>query len=255
MVASAVPEDRSQHTVALWDVGAGKQASIPCSSRVQSLAFDRQSESDSGAVFDSETCRRVDWSAGGTVVSTLSVGPRCGGGALDPYASENALTCDDTALRTWDLRSGEATGAVPDAHEFAITDVCYSPSVEHQVASAGEDSKVRLWDTRKFDQCLQVFQGHTHWVVRAQLGQQPQLVLSSGTDALVCLWRTSPAVYGGAAGPRGEGLVTCYQEHEDSVYGCCWSAESPWVFASLSYEGCLLVHTVPSDAKEDILLS
>lgn len=45
-----------------------------------------------------------------------------------------------------------------------------------------------------------------------------------------------------------------YDEHDDSVYGAAWSAADPWVFASLSYDGNLVVNGVPNSTKYKILL-
>lgn len=50
------------------------------------------------------------------------------------------------------------------------------------------------------------------------------------------------------------GKVHTYDEHEDSVYGLCWSAVDPWLFASLSYDGRIVVNAVPKKLKYDILL-
>lgn len=36
--------------------------------------------------------------------------------------------------------------------------------------------------------------------------------------------------------------VHTYEEHEDSVYGLAWSAVDPWLFASLSYDGRVVIN-------------
>ena len=247
MVAASAPGDRSQQECGLWNAEKGaKEAAIPCS-RIQHLSFDNHSGLQHGGVVDSESLRRVDWSASARVVATIPVGPRCAGGALDPHAAEQAATCDDCALRLWDLRAPSTPAAMqPNAHEFAATTVSYAPALQYRIVTGGEDAKVRVWDSRKLDKHLQVCQGHTHWVVNATCGLAKDLVLSSGTDAVVCLWRCSAT---SESSELSGSLVTCYQDHEDSVYGCCWSAEDQWVFASLSYDGRLLVHSV-SDADD-----
>jgi WD40 repeat protein len=53
---------------------------------------------------------------------------------------------------------------------------------------------------------------------------------------------------------EGDGRVQTYDEHEDSVYGCAWSAHDPWVFASMSYDGRLVVNKVPKSTKYKILI-
>lgn len=43
-------------------------------------------------------------------------------------------------------------------------------------------------------------------------------------------------------------------EHEDSVYCAEWSPAEPWIFASLSYDGRLLISPVKKSLKYLILL-
>jgi WD40 repeat protein len=49
-------------------------------------------------------------------------------------------------------------------------------------------------------------------------------------------------------------LVKVYEDHEDSVYAVEWSVADPWIFASLSYDGRLVINKVPREEKYNILL-
>ena len=55
--------------------------------------------------------------------------------------------------------------------------------------------------------------------------------------------------------PVKDEVVRVYQEHEDSVYCAKWSTADAWVFASLSYDGRLVISHVPSAEKYRILMS
>lgn len=57
-----------------------------------------------------------------------------------------------------------------------------------------------------------------------------------------------------SSGPIPDGVVTVYEEHEDSVYAIEWSSADPWIFASLSYDGRLVINRVPRATKYRILL-
>lgn len=48
--------------------------------------------------------------------------------------------------------------------------------------------------------------------------------------------------------------MSTYEEHEDSVYAAEWSSADPWLFASLSYDGRLVINRVPRALKYRILL-
>jgi hypothetical protein len=54
--------------------------------------------------------------------------------------------------------------------------------------------------------------------------------------------------------PLPDGHLATYDEHADSVYAVEWSAADPWVFASLSFDGRLVINRVPRDIKYKILL-
>ncbi|RKP02562.1 hypothetical protein CXG81DRAFT_24774 [Caulochytrium protostelioides] len=57
----------------------------------------------------------------------------------------------------------------------------------------------------------------------------------------------------GVARPT-DGTVAVCDEHEDSAYAVAWSAGDPWVYASVSYNGRVIVNTVPAERKYQILL-
>jgi EARP and GARP complex-interacting protein 1 len=49
--------------------------------------------------------------------------------------------------------------------------------------------------------------------------------------------------------------VRTFDDHEDSsIVSLAWSAHDAWVLASLSYNGRVVVHHVPSHEKYNILL-
>lgn len=50
-------------------------------------------------------------------------------------------------------------------------------------------------------------------------------------------------------------VLAKFEEHEDSVYSVVWSSADAWVFASLSYDGRLVVNHVPAQEKFSILTS
>lgn len=51
-----------------------------------------------------------------------------------------------------------------------------------------------------------------------------------------------------------DGKAHTFDEHEDSVYGLAWSAVDPWLFASLSYDGRVVLNVVPKNIKYKVLI-
>jgi WD40 repeat protein len=50
-----------------------------------------------------------------------------------------------------------------------------------------------------------------------------------------------------------DGFLKAYDQHEDSVYSVAWSPSDIWVFASLSYDGRVVINRVPTSEKFKIL--
>ena len=65
---------------------------------------------------------------------------------------------------------------------------------------------------------------------------------------------TSPLFVFRSREPTKDGVIATFDEHEDSVYAVEWSTADPWVFASLSYDGRLVINRVPRAEKYKILL-
>lgn len=49
-------------------------------------------------------------------------------------------------------------------------------------------------------------------------------------------------------------LICVFDEHEESVYTAQWASNDPWLLASLSYDGRLILNRVPKNEKFQILL-
>ncbi|OUC45276.1 hypothetical protein D917_01975, partial [Trichinella nativa] len=92
-----------------------------------------------------------------------------------------------------------------------------------------------------------------------------QLFLSSSTDSKVVLWCAASFssesvdlsfnndMEDSNISNIPDGPLREYDDHEESVYCCEWSACDPWVFASLSYDGRIVIKRVPRDLKYTIL--
>lgn len=232
---------------------------------VKSVLWDPYHDGNLVAV-DSEALHAFQGASGGklTKLQTLPIGQRCNGASLDPRHPQQISTVDDAHLKTWDLRSSRLAFKKDGVHLFGARDVDYNPNVDYQVVTSGEDGQLRFWDLRNLSKCLKALNnGHHHWVLKARYNSHhDQLVVSCGSDSAVCLWRIGSVASTplGAEAPTEalrppDGLIRRYEEHEDSVYSCCWAAgdiAAPWVFASVSFDGKLAVNRVPAEEKSRI---
>ncbi|KAL6761365.1 WD40-repeat-containing domain protein [Haematococcus lacustris] len=209
------------------------------------------------------------------------------GGGLHPGNPDQAATAGGNSVQVWDLRSMAVSGELPGAHRMPCRDVCFAPgSSGHRLVSCGDDCKLRVWDMRQLGRCEALLElgGHSHWVWRAQYNPfHEQLLASASSDCLVNLYHTPHLVQGGGeaaaaaaaaaaagggaagggalgaggdkqGGGERDGKVHSFDEHEDSVYGLAWSCADPWLLASLSYDGRVVLNKVPKTIKYNILI-
>ncbi|TPX37104.1 hypothetical protein SmJEL517_g00904 [Synchytrium microbalum] len=205
-------------------------------------------------------------------------------GAWNPHQNDSIAIAADSSVHTYDLRSRTASTpslTIDHAHHVSVKDVDYNPNKPYQIATGGDDCVVRVWDTRDVKVPLKEIVGHSHWIWNVTYNRfHDQLLLSSSSDCTVLLHSLvsiSSAPFGhdddveesprdGAETPPSDqdddesqgkptdGLVATYDQHEDSVYSVAWSSGDPWIFASLSYDGRVVVNMVPRAHKYKIIL-
>ncbi|XP_062194995.1 WD repeat-containing protein DWA2-like [Phragmites australis] len=175
--------------------------------------------------------------------------PNLQGGAWDPHNYNSVAAISDSSLHLWDLRSMEKSIAIEHAH---IRDVDYNPKKQNIIATAEDEFGIRLWDLRMLKHPLKYLPGHSHWTWAVRHNPEyDELILSAGTDSTVNLWLAKVGSDdSGSESPSGspkrqeEPLLNSYTDYEDSIYGIAWSSHDPSLFASLSYDGRVVLESV-----------
>jgi WD40 repeat protein len=224
---------------------------------------------------DDNTIKLWDIEAGGSVAKetgTISLGElqRLTTGCWNPNNTNEVVAANDTRVQGWDLRSLKETFSIPKAHSHFVRDLDYNPNKLYLIATGGDDCSVKFWDTRKSEEPLKVVKGHSHWVWNVEYNRfRDQLVLSSSTDSSVNLWKIATLSSdplgiddyrdaeaadidphpSSVAHKREDYLIKSYDVHEESVYSVAWGCyeASPYVFASLSYDGRVVINQVPEE--------
>ncbi|MBZ3869295.1 Protein TSSC1 [Sciurus carolinensis] len=185
-------------------------------------------------------------------------------------------TASDTTLRGWDTRSMSQIYCIENAHGQLVRDLDFNPNKQYYLASCGDDCKVKFWDTRNVTEPVRTLEEHSHWVWSVRYNHShDQLVLTGSSDSRVILSNMvsiSSEPFGHLVDddeasdpeehhadekskePLQDNVIATYEEHEDSVYAVDWSSADPWLFASLSYDGRLVINRVPRALKYHILL-
>ncbi|XP_069676668.1 EARP-interacting protein homolog isoform X1 [Periplaneta americana] len=202
--------------------------------------------------------------------------PRFTTGKWNPHhGCSQFVTANDGHVRSWDLRVPPVRSCwrVENAHCQLVRDFDFNPNKQYYMATCGDDGYSRFWDVRNPSEPAIARADHSHWVWRIRYNHfHDQLVLTSSSDSRVILTsvasisseplshmiddESSPG--DNATDSQKEkledGVLATYDEHEDSVYSVEWSSADPWTFASLSYDGRLVISKVPRADKYMILL-
>ncbi|CAG9771069.1 unnamed protein product [Ceutorhynchus assimilis] len=191
--------------------------------------------------------------------------PKFTTGKWNPHQNCNQFTAaTETHLKTYDIRMGDLAWQIDNAHDQLIRDLDYNMNKQYHVATCGDDAFVKIWDFRQPTNPVYSRNEHSHWVWCVRFNHfHDQLILTASSDARVLL--------SSAASVSSENNIDMSEdkteskpllsdgplqwcEHEDSVYCAEWSPSEPWVFASLSYDGRLLISRVKKSLKYQIML-
>ncbi|CDY31476.1 BnaC05g15850D [Brassica napus] len=158
------------------------------------------------------------------------------GGAWDPHDVNAVAATGESSVQFWDLRTMKKVNSIERAH---VRGVDYNPKREHILITAEDESGIHVWDLRKAKAPVQELPGHTHWTWAVKCNPEYDgLILSAGTDSAVNLW------YAAASSTNEKTPESLWVQHVSVVYGLAWSSREPWVFASLSYDGRVVIESV-----------
>ena len=169
---------------------------------------------------------------------------------------------DDGTVRFWDIRASSHPLAELSEHTHWVWSVRYNPFHDQLVLSGGSDGLVALSNLASLSSDLLSDLaavagggggGDEPEAEERDRGEEEEEEEGKGDDA----GADTIDETGAAAGKKElavDGLLRGYDEHEDSVYSAEWSATDPWMFASLSYDGRLVLNRVPRQTKYSILL-
>lgn len=185
-------------------------------------------------------------------------------GAWDAHHSARVITAvSGHNLKAWDIRENNLVWELNETNN--IRDIDFNPNKQNQIALGCEDGGVKFYDTRNLRKPIKkLVDIHTHWAWSVKYNPiHDQLFLTAGGDGRVFLHSITSV----SSEPFGslieeeqdkttleDGVILKLEEHDDAVYGCEWSQANPWLFASLSHDGRIVINQVPKSVKYDILL-
>ncbi|CAL5418551.1 unnamed protein product [Camellia sinensis] len=172
------------------------------------------------------------------------------GGAWDPHDVNSVALACESSIQFWDLRTMKKENSIEHTH---VHNVDYDTKRKYILVTAEDESGIHVWDLRMPNVPILELPGHAHWTWAVRCNPEYDgLILTAGTDLTVNVWLTSPPssddiTYESLVkSPTrlADPLLNSYSDYEDSVYGLSWSSREPWIFASLSYDGRVVVETI-----------
>lgn len=201
--------------------------------------------------------------------STKHANPFNGGKWSHHHQGQQFVTLHDTHVKAYDIRDQHLAWSIEDAHSQFVRDIDCNPNKQCHFVTGGDDGFIKIWDCRMPKDAVFIRNDHAHWVWSVRFNAfHDQLILSSSSDCKVLLTCASSvssetgelnsASHSNYIDEQGQvlpdGLLQTFEQHEDSVYCVEWSNVDPWIFASLSYDGRLLLSKVPKQYKYQIIL-
>lgn len=185
----------------------------------------------------------------------------------------------ETGVRAYDIRDpNHVSWQIDDAHSQQVRDIDVNPNKAFHIATVGDDAILKIFDVRNNKEPVFSRRDHFHWIFSVSFNKfHDQLILTSSSDGKVLLTCASSC---SSEAPKdvsasnneldddegeefqlkskksnlSDGLLETFEHHEESVYSVEWSAADPWIFASVSYDGRVIVSRIPKKYKYQIIL-
>lgn len=196
-------------------------------------------------------------------VQTSKSAPKFSGGKWAQHTAGNHqfICLHDGSVRSYDIRDvNHSAWSIEDAHgQQLVRDLDCNPNKQCHIVTGGDDGSIKIWDWRNTKQSVFNRTDHYHWVFSVRYNTfHDSLLLSSSSDGkvlLTCAQSVSSEAddVGNKSESLSDGLLHMFDQHEDSVYCADWSSTDPWTFASLSYDGRVIISKVPKQYKYQLL--
>jgi len=134
----------------------------------------------------------------------------------------------DGALRMWDLRAGEATQELKDAHSKQVTSVS-TASNEYSILSSARDNVLKIWDLRK-NACVttlqdDAFRSGLNWS-RACWSPDCKFVAAGGAEGSLFIWNVESGALVKQLGSESNATISAVAWNPNGLQLCSTDRKS-----------------------------
>ncbi|XP_077302861.1 EARP and GARP complex-interacting protein 1 [Arctopsyche grandis] len=175
-----------------------------------------------------------------------------------------ATVADDGCLKIWDYRKTKEPVFLRSDHSHWVWAVRFNTFHDQLLLTGSSDARVLLTSAASISSEAISQSQHRYMDANEELDDTDKdTTLQESDDSKNYESNIELSVSDSDATPDHngankekliDGVLQYYEQHEDSVYCVEWSSADPWTFASLSYDGRLVISRVPKHYKYKILL-
>jgi WD40 repeat protein len=236
-----------KHGVSKFEVEGGKRAtSITTDCILRSASIDPHLSHTVACTMD-RSILLWDARANDTIIRTIKTTNYFPITSLDinPNRPHMYMTgSEDGRISFYDLRFTKVTSVRAfDAHNHHVTCTKFNVMHDEYIVSGGTDCDVCLWKCEDISGAALESGSPLTASNRNTTTRRNSYSSNSSVESPMSIKgvvRASKKTSG-----HFNPLVCRYTRHEDSVDSVCWSYASPWVFASVSWDGSVMVNAVP----------
>lgn len=158
----------------------------------------------------------------------------------------------DRRTHLWDLRSTAAPLKTLQGHSHWVWSAKFNRFHDQLLLTAGTE-RVNMWNILSLSSApVGELEAAANGSGRGtSVGSRPR---PAEADASVLTHPLLPLPSPSLSSSPSDSLIKSYSDHEDSVYSAAWSSFDAWIFATLSYDGRIVINHVPPAEKYKILL-
>jgi len=163
-----------------------------------------------------------------------------------------ATAGNDCNIKIWDIRLPNEPLKVMSDHSHWVWSVKFNHYHDQLLISSSSDCQVNLQSAVSVSSSAKFLEEKSLFVIDEKYDIDEKASTDDSVNSNFNNYEQELFYTGSGTSHPVDGIISTYDQHEDSVYSINWSNSDPWIFGSLSYDGRFVINIVPSEEKYKI---